>query len=228
MFCGLRPNIARSYQLYTAQLASMQMSPGAKMPSLPQAPTPSGALSPSALKIDLRVSSPITHIKEEGSTQPLNLSARPRTSEPLRSPTSPPTQGLFSGSKTSPGGLTRGSNPSPGLGRNTSLDILSSLNSTALFGDQNAVMKAIQEARKMREQMQREQQEQQQQQHHLPHLPPHHHHHQAGGQSLEAKLVALSNMSLNNGNKVRPPYKVTHRQGSTQTVDTNTDRQTDS
>jgi hypothetical protein len=59
--------------------------------------------------------------QEEGSTQPLNLSARPRTSEPLRSPTSPPTQGLFSGSKTSPGGLARGSNPSPGLARNTSL-----------------------------------------------------------------------------------------------------------
>ncbi len=38
-----------------------------------------------------------------------------------------------------------------------SADILSSLNSTALFGDQDAVMKAIQEARKMREQIQREQ-----------------------------------------------------------------------
>ena len=62
-------------------------------------------------------------------------------------------------------------------------DILSSLNSTALFGDQDAVMKAIQEARSMREQIQQQQQ------------PGHH--------SLEAKLSALSNMSLNNGNKVR-------------------------
>uniref|UniRef100_A0A3B5LV89 SRY-box transcription factor 6 n=1 Tax=Xiphophorus couchianus TaxID=32473 RepID=A0A3B5LV89_9TELE len=36
------------------------------------------------------------------------------------------------------------------------IDILSTLNSTALFGDQDTVMKAIQEARKMREQIQRE------------------------------------------------------------------------
>lgn len=70
-----------------------------------------------------------------------------------------------------------------------SADILSSLNSTALFGDQDAVMKAIQEARSMREQIQREQLHQQQQQ------PGHH--------SLEAKLSALSSMNLNNGNKVR-------------------------
>lgn len=69
-------------------------------------------------------------------------------------------------------------------------DILSSLNSTALFGDQDAVMKAIQEARSMREQIQREQLHQQQQQ-------------QPGHHSLEAKLSALSSMSLNNGNKVR-------------------------
>ncbi|CAL8357151.1 unnamed protein product [Lota lota] len=207
---GLSP--LQLQQLYAAQLASMQMSPGVKMASLPQAPNSSGSLSPSALKSDLRMSSPVTHIKEEGSTQPLNLSARPKTAEPLRSPTSPPTQGLFSGSKTSPGGLAKGRNPSPipALARNSSLDILSSLNSTALFGDQNAVMKAIQEARKMREQMQREQQEhqqQQQQQHHLPHHLPHHHHHQAGVQSLEAKLVALSSMSLNNGNKERLHYE---------------------
>lgn len=69
-------------------------------------------------------------------------------------------------------------------------DILSSLNSTALFGDQDAVMKAIQEARSMREQIQREQLHHQQQQ-------------QPGHHSLEAKLSALSSMSLNNGNKVR-------------------------
>ena len=67
-------------------------------------------------------------------------------------------------------------------------DILSSLNPTALFGDQDAVMKAIQEARNMREQIQREQLHQQQQ--------------HAGHQSLEAKLSALSGMTLNNGNKV--------------------------
>lgn len=64
-------------------------------------------------------------------------------------------------------------------------DILSSLNSTVLFGDQDTVMKAIHEARSIREQLHREQR-----------------HHQAGAQSLEAKLSVLSNMSLNNGNKV--------------------------
>ncbi|XP_051237618.1 transcription factor Sox-6 isoform X4 [Dicentrarchus labrax] len=184
---GLSP--LQLQQLYAAQLASMQISPGAKMTPLPQAPNPSSPLSPSALKSEKRASSPIVHIKEEGSTQPLNLSARPKTAEPLRSPTSP-TQGLFSGNKTSPSGMGKGRIPSPipTMGRNTSLDILSSLNSTALFGDQDAVMKAIQEARSMREQIQREQLHQQQQQ-------------QPGHQSLEAKLSALSSMSLNNGNK---------------------------
>lgn len=61
----------------------------------------------------------------------------------------------------------------------TFADILSNLNSTALFGDQDAVMKAIQEARKMREQIQREQLQ----------------HHQQG---MEAKLSALSGLGLNN------------------------------
>uniref|UniRef100_A0A673N8M1 Transcription factor SOX-6-like n=1 Tax=Sinocyclocheilus rhinocerous TaxID=307959 RepID=A0A673N8M1_9TELE len=49
----------------------------------------------------------------------------------------------------------------------------------SLFGDQDAVMKAIQEARKMREQIQREQLQ----------------HHQQG---MEAKLSALTSMGLNN------------------------------
>ncbi|XP_062245387.1 transcription factor SOX-6-like isoform X3 [Platichthys flesus] len=182
---GLSP--LQLQQLYAAQLASMQMSPGAKMTPHPQAPNSSGPLSPSALKSERRASSPITQIKEEGSTQPLNLSARPKTAEGLRSSTSP-TQGLFSGHKNSPTGMGKGRIPSPTpiMGRN-SLDILSSLNPTALFGDQDAVMKAIQEARNMREQIQREQLHQQQQ--------------HAGHQSLEAKLSALSGMTLNNGNK---------------------------
>uniref|UniRef100_A0A3P8STG2 SRY-box transcription factor 6 n=1 Tax=Amphiprion percula TaxID=161767 RepID=A0A3P8STG2_AMPPE len=188
---GLSP--LQLQQLYAAQLASMQISPGAKMAPLPQAPNSSGPLSPSTMKSEKRASSPVAQIKE-GSTQPLNLSARPKTAEPLRSPTSP-TQSLFSGNKTSPTGMGKGRIPSPipNMGRNTSLDILSSLNSTALFGDQDAVMKAIQEARSMREQIQREQLHQQQQ--------------QPGHQSLEAKLSALSSMSLNNGNKERLHYE---------------------
>uniref|UniRef100_A0A665WTM4 Transcription factor SOX-6-like n=1 Tax=Echeneis naucrates TaxID=173247 RepID=A0A665WTM4_ECHNA len=182
---GLSP--LQLQQLYAAQLASMQISPGAKMASLPQAPNSSGPLSPSALKSEKRASSPVVQIKE-GSTQPLNLSARPKTAEALRSPTSP-TQSLFSGNKTSPTGMGKGRIPSP----IPNMDILSSLNSTALFGDQDAVMKAIQEARSMREQIQREQLHQQQQ--------------QSGHQSLEAKLSTLSNMSLNNGNKERLHYE---------------------
>ncbi|KAM3608707.1 uncharacterized protein V6R79_003452 [Siganus canaliculatus] len=191
---GLSP--LQLQQLYAAQLASMQISPGAKLNPPSQAPNSSGPLSPSVLKSEKRASSPVAQIKEEGSTQPLNLSARPKTAEPLRSPTSP-THSLFSGNKSSPTGLGKGRIPSPipSMGRNTSLDILSSLNSTALFGDQDAVMKAIQEARSMREQIQREQLHHQQQQQ------------QPGHQSLEAKLSALSSMSLNNGNKERLHYE---------------------
>ncbi|XP_038825803.1 transcription factor SOX-6-like [Salvelinus namaycush] len=174
---GLSP--LQLQQLYAAQLASMQVSPGAKMPPLPQPPNNSGPISPSGLKNDKRSSSPITQVKEEG-TQPLNLSARPKTAELVKSPTSP-TQSLFTGSKTSPNSLSKSGIQSPlgGMGRGSSLDILSSLNSTALFGDQDAVMKAIQEARKMREQIQREQLQ----------------HHQQG---MEAKLSALTGMGLNN------------------------------
>ncbi|XP_034535987.1 transcription factor SOX-6 [Notolabrus celidotus] len=174
---GLSP--LQLQQLYAAQLASMQVSPGAKMPPLPQALNASGPISPSSLKNDKSSCSPITHVKEEG-TQPLNLSARPKTTDLVKSPTSP-TQNLFLGSKSSHNSLLGKGLPSPlgGLGRASSHDILSSLNSTALFGDQDTVLKAIAEARKMREQIQREQLQ----------------HHQQG---MEAKLSALSSVGLNN------------------------------
>ncbi|XP_037104411.1 transcription factor SOX-6 isoform X3 [Syngnathus acus] len=175
---GLSP--LQLQQLYAAQLASMQVSPGAKMPPLPQPLTASGPISPSSLKNDKSSASPITQVKEEG-TQPLNLSARPKTTDMVKSPTSP-TQNLFPGCKSNLNSFAnKGGIPSPlgiGLGRGSSLDILSSLNSTALFGDQDTVMKAIQEARKMREQIQREQL-----QHH---------------QGMEAKLSALTAVGLNN------------------------------
>ncbi|CAM9297667.1 unnamed protein product [Lampetra planeri] len=61
-------------------------------------------------------------------------------------------------------------------------DILSSLNSTALFGDQDTVMKAIQEARKMREQIQREQ----------LHKPPAGH----GGEAVQPQLSGLNNCRM--------------------------------
>ncbi|XP_049579638.1 transcription factor SOX-6 isoform X1 [Syngnathus scovelli] len=206
---GLSP--LQLQQLYAAQLASMQISPGAKMAAAPpggrNTPVP---LSPSALKSEKRAGSPLVQVKlEEGSTQPLNLSARPKMS-----PTSPTAQTLFSGNKSSPTGAAKARIPSPvsAMSCNNSLDILSSLNSTALFEDQDAVMKAIQEARSMREQIQREQLHHQQGPPPPP-PPPHHHHlhhHHAappGHQSLEAKLSALSNMTLNNGNKERLHYE---------------------
>ncbi|XP_076121152.1 transcription factor Sox-6-like isoform X4 [Alosa pseudoharengus] len=184
---GLSP--LQLQQLYAAQLASMQISPGAKMSTLPQ-PTvanTSGSLSPTGLKSEKRTSSPQTHMKDEG-TQPLNLSARPKSMEAMRSPTSP-SHSLYPGSKTSPNSLGKGGIPSPipNMSRASSLDILSSLNSTALFGDQDAVMKAIQEARKMRERMQREQLQQQ--------------------HSLDAKLSSLSGMNLHNGSQARTHFE---------------------
>ncbi|KAM5247978.1 transcription factor SOX-6 isoform 4-T4 [Ctenodactylus gundi] len=191
---GLSP--LQLQQLYAAQLASMQVSPGAKMPSTPQPPNTAGAVSPTGIKNEKRGTSPVTQVKDEATAQPLNLSSRPKTAEPVKSPTSP-TQSLFPASKTSPVNLpNKSSIPSPiggSLGRGSSLgkwkrqhqkenyklDILSSLNSPALFGDQDTVMKAIQEARKMREQIQREQQQQQ----------PH---------GIDGKLSSMNNMGLNN------------------------------
>ncbi|KAM7163592.1 transcription factor SOX-6 isoform 10-T35 [Macrochelys suwanniensis] len=130
---------------------------------------------------------------QDEAAQPLNLSARPKTAEPVKSPTSP-TQSLFPASKTSPVNVPNKSGiPSPiggTLGRGSSLDILSSLNSPALFGDQDTVMKAIQEARKMREQIQREQQQQQ---------PPH---------GVDVKLPSMNNMGLNNCRNEKMPVRI--------------------
>ncbi|XP_069479850.1 transcription factor SOX-6 isoform X3 [Ambystoma mexicanum] len=185
---GLSP--LQLQQFYAAQLASMQMSPGAKMQSNQQPPNTTGASSPTGMKIEKRGTSPVTHVKEEAS-QPLNLSARPKTAEPVKSPTSP-AQNLFSTRKTSPVNLPNKSGiPSPiggAPGRGSSLDILSSLNSPSLFGDQDTVLKAIQEARKMREQIQREQQQQ-----------PH---------GDEGKLPPMNSMGLNNCRSDKMPVRI--------------------
>uniref|UniRef100_A0A8C7XBT0 SRY-box transcription factor 6 n=1 Tax=Oryzias sinensis TaxID=183150 RepID=A0A8C7XBT0_9TELE len=50
-------------QLYAAHFASMQVSPGAKMPPLPQPLGASGPISPSSLKNDKSSSSPIAQVK---------------------------------------------------------------------------------------------------------------------------------------------------------------------
>lgn len=49
-------------QLYAAQLASMQLSPGAKMAPLPQPPNSAGPLSPGP-KSEKRSSSPLGQVK---------------------------------------------------------------------------------------------------------------------------------------------------------------------
>ncbi|KAJ8340022.1 hypothetical protein SKAU_G00346550 [Synaphobranchus kaupii] len=140
-------------QLYAAQLANMQLSPGAKMSSAVPAPE---LLWPC-----------LAHRPQGGRSGPAAPSSKSRMKG--RSPSTCPARPQDG--PTCPIGAN--------LGRASSLDILSSLNSTALFGDQDAVMKAIQEARKMREQIQREQLQ----------------HHQQG---MEAKLSALGSMGLNN------------------------------
>uniref|UniRef100_UPI00398F7F87 transcription factor SOX-6 isoform X4 n=1 Tax=Pristiophorus japonicus TaxID=55135 RepID=UPI00398F7F87 len=189
---GLSP--LQLQQLYAAQLASMQVSPGAKIPSTQQPPNPAGALSPTALKNEKHGTSPVAQVKDEAA-QPLNLSARPKTSDPVRSPTSP-TQTFFHTTKSSPVNLpNKSSIPSPvggTPGRGSSLDILSTLNSTAFLGDQDAVMKAIQEARKMREQLQREQQLQQ--------------------SGLDGKISSMNSLGINcTGNKINDmPCSVTY------------------
>lgn len=58
--CGLSPSLQ---QLYAAQLASMQVSPGAKMPPLPQPPNSAGPISPSGLKNEKRASTPLAQVK---------------------------------------------------------------------------------------------------------------------------------------------------------------------
>ncbi|XP_069753980.1 transcription factor SOX-6 isoform X4 [Narcine bancroftii] len=216
---GLSP--LQLQQLYAAQLANMQASPGSKIPSTQQPTNPAGALSPTALKSEKQGTSPVAQVKDEA-TQPLNLSARPKTSEPVRSPTSP-TQSFLHTNKSSPVNLpNKSSIPSPvggTPGRGSSLgdhftgdletvyrsmksaassrkfghfDILSTLNSTAFLGDQDAVMKAIQEARKMREQLQREQQMQQ--------------------PGLDGKMPSMNNLGINcTGNKINDmPCSVTY------------------
>ncbi|XP_053934759.1 transcription factor SOX-5 isoform X7 [Cuculus canorus] len=145
-------------QLYAAQLAAMQVSPGGKIPGIPQGNL-GAAVSPTSIHTDKSTNSPPPKSKDEVA-QPLNLSAKPKTSDG-KSPTSPtsphmPTLRINSGAsslKSSvPATLT-----SPSARSNT-IDILSSITSSGYLNDHDAVTKAIQEARQMKEQLRREQQ----------------------------------------------------------------------
>uniref|UniRef100_A0A8C7HHR4 SRY-box transcription factor 6 n=1 Tax=Oncorhynchus kisutch TaxID=8019 RepID=A0A8C7HHR4_ONCKI len=160
-------------------LPFMQISPGAKMASLPQPQNSSGPLSPSALKSKKRASSPAQF------SQYCSLSMSQRIGATVGVPLD---SDVFPVSSDRSAALSVTIRPLTGAQCFPPTDILSSLNPTPLFGDQDAVMSAIQEARKMREQIQREQL-----------------HHQQ--QSLEAKLTALSGMSFSNGSKERMHFE---------------------
>ncbi|XP_033844851.1 transcription factor SOX-5 isoform X1 [Periophthalmus magnuspinnatus] len=173
-------------QLYAAQLAAMQVSPGGKQHGGSLASQANlGAHSPPSnthLQSDKgRSSPPQGKTKDSEGAQPLNLSAKPKASE-SKSPTSPPTSPQVpaaAAAKMGPGSLKHSIAPSSiggPQGRVSSIaDLLSSLTSGAYLNDHEAVSKAFAEARQMKEQLKREQ------------------------QVLDAKVAAVSTLSLNNG-----------------------------
>ncbi|XP_009977590.1 PREDICTED: transcription factor SOX-5, partial [Tauraco erythrolophus] len=145
-------------QLYAAQLAAMQVSPGGKIPGIPQGNL-GAAVSPTSIHTDKSTNSPPPKSKDEVA-QPLNLSAKPKTSDG-KSPTSPtsphmPTLRINSGTSSLKSSVPA-TLASPAA-RANAIDILSSITSSGYLNDHDAVTKAIQEARQMKEQLRREQQ----------------------------------------------------------------------
>ncbi|XP_076861520.1 transcription factor SOX-5 isoform X3 [Brachyhypopomus gauderio] len=156
-------------QLYAAQLAAMQVSPGSKHSVVSQS-----THSPASSQSEKSRTSPPPKPKEEGA-QPLNLSSKPKTPE-SKSPTSPaspqvPTMKLGSGSLKHSAPSSMGGPPP----RISSLDLLSSITSGGYLTDHDSVSKAYQEARQIKEQLKREQ------------------------QALDAKVAAATSLALNNG-----------------------------
>ncbi|XP_035764268.1 transcription factor SOX-5 isoform X7 [Neolamprologus brichardi] len=174
-------------QLYAAQLAAMQVSPGAKqhggsLPPQANLGTHSPPTNTHSQSDKGRSSPPSNKTKDSEGAQPLNLSAKPKASE-SKSPNSPPTSpqvpaAAAAANKLDPTSMKHSVAPSSIGGpptRVSSIDLLSSLSSTAYLNDHEAVTKAFAEARQMKEQLKREQ------------------------QVLDAKVAAVSNLSLNNG-----------------------------
>uniref|UniRef100_A0A7N6BGS9 HMG box domain-containing protein n=1 Tax=Anabas testudineus TaxID=64144 RepID=A0A7N6BGS9_ANATE len=121
-------------------------------------------------------------LQDSEGAQPLNLSAKPKASEsksPNSPPTSPQVPAAAAATKLGPASSMKHSVAPSSIGgpptRVSSIDLLSSLSSTAYLNDHEAVTKAFAEARQMKEQLKREQ------------------------QVLDAKVAAVSNLSLNNG-----------------------------
>ncbi|XP_050179630.1 transcription factor SOX-5 isoform X8 [Myiozetetes cayanensis] len=154
----LHNRMSKNEQLYAAQLAAMQVSPGGKIPGIPQGNL-GAAVSPTSIHTDKSTNSPPPKSKDEVA-QPLNLSAKPKTSDG-KSPTSPtsphmPTLRINSGASSLKSSVPA-TLASPSARANT-IDILSSITSSGYLNDHDAVTKAIQEARQMKEQLRREQQ----------------------------------------------------------------------
>ncbi|XP_049617544.1 transcription factor SOX-5 isoform X10 [Syngnathus scovelli] len=174
-------------QLYAAQLAAMQVSPGAKQHGLASQAnlgTHSPPTNAHAQSDKSRSSPQPNKTKDSEGAQPLNLSAKPKASE-SKSPNSPPTSpqvpaaAAAAAAKLGPAGSMKHSVAPSSIGgppaRVSSIDLLSSLSSGAYLNDHEAVTKAFAEARQMKEQLKREQ------------------------QVLDAKVAAVSSLGLNNG-----------------------------
>ncbi|XP_032804565.1 transcription factor SOX-5-like isoform X1 [Petromyzon marinus] len=133
---GLSP--LQLQQLYAAQLAALQLSPGAKLHGVPPSGLP-GSPSGHPQLHDKPKGSPPPKPKED-SSQPLNLSAKPKSGEGSRSPdnaaSSPPLH-MF---KCSSASLLRKPPPLPTTlssppSRTLPLDVLSSLQPTSFLGE---------------------------------------------------------------------------------------------
>uniref|UniRef100_A0A3Q0TEJ4 SRY-box transcription factor 5 n=1 Tax=Amphilophus citrinellus TaxID=61819 RepID=A0A3Q0TEJ4_AMPCI len=166
-------------QLYAAQLAAMQVSPGAKqhggsLPPQANLGTHSPPTNTHSQSDKGRSSPPPNKTKDSEGAQPLNLSAKPKASE-SKSPNSPPTSpqvpaaAAAAATKLDPTSMKHSIAPSSIGGPPTRVSSIAYLN------DHEAVTKAFAEARQMKEQLKREQ------------------------QVLDAKVAAVSNLSLNNG-----------------------------
>lgn len=144
---GLSP--LQLQQFYAAQLAAMQVSPGGKLLGLPQG-NPGAAVSPTSIHTDKSTNSPPPKSKDEVA-QPLNLSAKPKTSDG-KSPTSPTSPHMPALRINSGAGSLKASVPAALASPSARVSTIGYLN------DHDAVTKAIQEARQMKEQLRREQQ----------------------------------------------------------------------
>ncbi|XP_072779709.1 transcription factor SOX-5 isoform X12 [Taeniopygia guttata] len=127
----------------------MQVSPGGKIPGIPQGNL-GAAVSPTSIHTDKSTNSPPPKSKDEVA-QPLNLSAKPKTSDG-KSPTSPTSPHMPALRINSGASSLKSSVPA------TLASPSARANAIGYLNDHDAVTKAIQEARQMKEQLRREQQ----------------------------------------------------------------------